>query len=85
MSKVLAKFKVGDISQYETVDSDGNFDGHVTSVKLTAVKDDIFGPHTPCGDISMTIHNDAAAKVFMDHMQDNFMVEFTPEKEYQGG
>ena len=82
MSKVIAKFRVDTVTQHPKVDEEGKPDGFATHVKLVAVQDEIFGPHTPHGELNMTIHNDAAAKAFEHHMQEEYMVEFIPASEY---
>ncbi len=88
-SKVLAKFQVNRTSReprHEVPEGGGQsvVVGHAVVVSLSAVQDDLFGPHTPHGEISMTIHNEAAGKIFEDRVGQEFMLEFVPADEFIG-
>ena len=87
MSKVLAKFQVTHterMPRHEVPHAGGESKlvGHAVRVTLGAVPDDMWGPHTPHGELTMTIHNEATAKVFEDRVGQEFMLEFTPADEH---
>ncbi len=94
MSSVLAKFYLANCVTSRNFDPGGDV---VAQVTFHAVKSEPFGKYTPSGEITMSIRNAAAAKVFIDawdtfvHGTDpndrppEFYVRLTPAHEVDSG
>lgn len=82
MSKVLAKFILGGCTPIQV-----SYHGEVVTganVSLRASQGEPFGDATPSGGISMSIHNPAAAQVFVEApLESAFYVLFEPASEYE--
>ena len=76
--KVSAKFNVSNINKRPYGKDEDGKDVIAADVILNAVQDEIFGPATPSGSISMTILNVSASQVFEDNIGKDMMLEFTP-------
>lgn len=61
MSKVLAKFWLGNVEDAKYATTDG-----AVSLQFYAVQGEPFGPATPSGYLTMVVQNTAAAAIFRD-------------------